>query len=251
MQRKVAAGDLGIFAELDMVYNQARMIEASQNKTKYKCLGSGNCCSIGLTIHMTECANIAFNITQQFYLHLENKGKDFADEWFSSVVNSLKEAMYDETWQFGGETKRKCAFYKDGCTIYGFRPLVCRSYGAFVGVDDVCPRERNVYGNVEHFSGTPVQDMVKQFQSLLSRYSKDKDSNYDVVVYMPLGVLSFLLSPEELEDLADKTDDRMWRAVEGWFNYRVEYTKIHGLPMPKLREAADAAGKKIAFQVTD
>jgi Fe-S-cluster containining protein len=150
--------------------------------------------------------------------------------------------MYDETWQFGGETERKCAFYKGGCTIYGFRPLVCRSYGAFVGVDDVCPRERNVYGNVEHFSGTPVQDMVQQFQSLLSRYSKDKDSNYDVVVYMPLGVLSFLLTPEELEELADKTDDRMWRAVEGWFNYRVEYTKVHGLPMPKLREAAGAAG---------
>ena len=251
MQRKVSSSDLAVFAELDMIYNQARIIEANQNKTKYKCLGSGNCCTIGLTIHMAECANIAFRIPQQYYLDIESKGKEYADDCFDKIVSALKDAMYDDTWIFGGETKRKCAFYKDGCTIYGFRPLVCRSYGAFVGVDDVCPRERNVYNNVDFYSGTPVESMVRNFQNALSKYSEDKDSGYDVVVYMPLGVLSFLLSPEELDELADKTDDRMWKAGEGWFNYRVEYTKVHGLPVPKLREAAERAGKQIAFQVEE
>ena len=251
MQRQVSPSDLAIFAELDLVYNNARMIEANQNKTKYKCLGSGHCCTIGLTIHMTECANIAYNITQQFYLYLEDKGEEYADEWFKSVVGSLKDAMNDPTWEFGGKTERKCAFYKNGCTIYKFRPLVCRSYGAFVGVDDACPRERNVYGNVDHFSGEPVQKMVKRFQEIMSKYSKGKDPNYDVVVYMPLGVLSYLLPAAELEELARNTDDRMWKAVEGWFNYRVEYTKIHGLPMPRLRSEAEKSGKKIAFSVEE
>jgi len=251
MQRSITAGDLGLFAELNIVYNQARVIEANQNKTKYKCLGSGHCCTIGLTIPMAECANIAFNLTQQFYLYLEDKGQEHADEWLKSVIDSLKDAMHDKDLKFGGETTRKCAFYKGGCTIYGFRPLVCRSYGAFVGVDDVCPRERNIYGNVDFFTGTPVEGMVRHYQEILEKYSKDKGENYDVVVYMPLGVLSFLLTTEELQELADTTDASIWRAVEGWYNYRVQYTKVHGLPLPKLRSAAEKAGKKIAFSVDE
>ena len=50
MQRQVSAGDLAIFAELDMVYNQVRVLEAKQNQTKFKCLGSGKCCTIGLIL---------------------------------------------------------------------------------------------------------------------------------------------------------------------------------------------------------
>jgi hypothetical protein len=93
--------------------------------------------------------------------------------------------------------------------------------------------------------------MVRQYQDVLAKYSKDKGENYDVVVYMPLGVLSFLLTTEDLQELADTTDPSIWRAVEGWYNYRVEYTKVHGLPLPKLRSAAGSAGKKIAFSVDE
>lgn len=68
MRRSVTGRDITTFAKLDMSYNQVRMLEAQQNETKYKCLGSGNCCNIGLTIHMGECANIAFRLRQQYYL---------------------------------------------------------------------------------------------------------------------------------------------------------------------------------------
>jgi Fe-S-cluster containining protein len=251
MQRKVAIGDIAIFGEMDMLYNQVRVLEARQNETQFKCLGSGTCCKIGITIHMAECANIAYNINRQYYLHLENKGEQFAKEWFDEVVNNLKEAMYDDSWEFGGETKRWCAFYKNGCTIYGFRPMVCRSFGTIAGVDDYCPRIRNAYGNIDFFAGEPVENTIRQFQFLLKKYAEDKDSNYDVVVYMPLGVLSFLISTEELQKLADTTDDKMWRAVQGWYNYRVEYTKIHGLPLPRLKQEAEAAGGVIGFKIDE
>lgn len=251
MQRKVALTDIAIFGELDMLYNQVRVLEAKQNETKYKCLGSGKCCKIGITIHMTECANIAYNLNRQYYLHLENKGEQFAKEWFDGIVASLKEAMNDTSWEFGGETEKWCAFYKNGCSIYGYRPMVCRSFGTIAGVDDYCPRIRNVYGNIDFYAGQPVEDLVRQFQFLMKKYSKDKDSNYDVVVYMPLGVLSFLISTEELEELARTTDDKMWRAVQGWYNYRVEYTKVHGLPLPRLKEEAAAAGGVIGFNTNE
>ena len=105
MRRSVSVKDITSFANLDMIYNQVRVIEAKQNATEYKCLGSGNCCRIGLNIHMAECANIAFKLRQQYYLTLEDKGQTVADEWMENVVASLKEAMHDEDWEIGGATK--------------------------------------------------------------------------------------------------------------------------------------------------
>lgn len=248
MQRKVAISDIAIFGEMDMLYNQVRVLESKQNQTKFKCLGSGGCCKIGITIHMTECANIAYNINKQYYMDLENKGESFAKEEFDKTVARLKDAMHDNTWEFGGETEKWCAFYNNGCTIYGFRPMVCRSFGTIVGVDDYCPRIRNAHGNIDFFAGSPVEDLIQQFQFLLKKYAKDKDSNYDVVVYMPLGVLSFLISTEDMQALADSTDDSMWRGVQGWYNYRVEYTKVHGLPLPRLKKEAEESGGTIGFK---
>lgn len=247
MKRSVTARDIITFAKLDMTYNQIRVIEAKQNETEYKCLGSGKCCHIGLVIPMTECANIAFKINQQYYLYLEDKGEKFAKEWFDGVVNSLKDAMYDDSWKPGGESERYCAFYKGGCTIYGFRPMVCRTFGTITSVDSYCPRIRNAHGEIDHFSGEPVKKIIKQYQDLLKEYAQDKHENYDMTLYMPLGVLSFLLETEELEELAKTTDPKFWVGTSGWFNYRVQYTKLHGYSLVELRKSANAVGKELAF----
>lgn len=248
MSNKVKLSDLTIFAELDMVYNQVRVLEAQQNQTEYKCLGSGQCCHIGLILPMMECANIAFKLNQQFYLYLEDKGEQFAREWFDGVKKSLIEAMDDPDWEWGGPTKRWCAFYKNGCTIYGYRPLVCRSFGTITTVDEYCPRIRNAHGHIDHFAGEPVRNLVRQYQALLKRFAKDKDMAFDTVVYMPLGVLSFLLSDQEMIELSKNTDERMWKAVQGWFNYRVHYLKEHGLSVEEIRREAEAVGVEVAFR---
>lgn len=247
MRRSVSSKDILTFSQLDMIYNQVRMLEAKQNETKFKCLGSGECCKIGLKIHMAECANIAFRLRQEYYLKLEDKGQEFADEWMESVVLSLKEAMYDPDWEEGGETTRHCAFYKGGCTIYGYRPMVCRTFGTITTVDDFCPRIRNAYGHIDHFAGDPVVRIVKDFQSILSNYSTDKDSSYNMVVYMPLGVLSFLLTNEELDELSKTTDQKFWKGVIGWYNYRVQFTKLYGLNYSELNEKAKNDGNTLAF----
>ena len=70
---------------------------------------------------------------------------------------------------------------------------------------------------------------------------------------IPLGNVNAadVRSSWDYNKLSDVTDPNIWRAVEGWYNYRVEYTKVHGLPLPKLRSAAEKAGKKIAFSVDE
>jgi Fe-S-cluster containining protein len=247
MRRAVGVKDISSFAKLDMIYNQVRVIEAKQNATQYKCLGSGNCCRIGLNIHMAECANIAFKIRQQYYLVLEDKGLEAADKWINDLVEDLKEAMFDPDWQIGGETKRHCAFYKGGCTIYGYRPMVCRTFGTITHVDDYCPRIRNATGNIDYFAGDGVKRVIVAFQEFLKEYTADKEEGYDMVVYMPLGVLSFLLTTEELIELEKTTDPKFWKAVQGWFNYRVEYVKMHGYDYDKLESEAKAVKLELRF----
>lgn len=247
MKRSVTAKDMITFAKLDMLYNQIRVIEAKQNESQYKCLGSGKCCHIGLVIPMTECANIAFNINQNYYLILEDRGKEAADSWIASIIESLKEAMYDDSWKQGGESERYCAFYKNGCTIYKYRPMVCRTFGTITSVDSYCPRIRNANGEIDHFTGEPVKKIIKQYQDLLAEYAKDKHENYDMTLYMPLGVLSFLLETEDLEELAKNTDPRFWIGTSGWFNYRVQYTKLHGYSIVELKKSAAKVGRELAF----
>jgi len=248
MRRAVTVGDISLFAKVDMVYNQVRVIEAKQNQTKYKCLGSGECCRIGLVIHMAECANIAFKLRQQYYLYLEDKGQECATDWLNGVVSDLKEAMYDEDWVPGGETKRHCAFYKGGCTIYAYRPMVCRSFGTITSVDNYCPRIRNANGEIDFFTGDSVHQTIVMFQQFLKEYSEGKDIGYNLVVYMPLGVLSFFLDPDELEELQEKTDPKFWTAVQGWFNYRVQFTKLHGYTYEELGVFAKDAGVPVSFR---
>lgn len=249
MRRSVSVKDITTFAQLDMIYNQVRVLEAKQNATKYKCLGSGECCKIGLTIPMMECANIAFHLRHEYYLKLESTGEVEATKWLDSVVESLKLAMRDETWKPGGETEKHCAFYKGGCTIYGFRPLVCRSFGTITTVDEFCPRIRNAHGAIDHFAGKPVESAVRSYQDLLKQYAEDKNENYNLTVYMPLGVLSFLLSDEELITLREETEDKFWTGVTGWFNYRVEFTRVHGYDMTRLKLESDDAGIALAFPI--
>lgn len=251
MRRSVSVKDITTFAQLDMVYNQIRVLEAKQNSTKYKCLGSGECCKIGLTIPMMECANIAFHLRHEYYLKLESKGEQEATNWLNDVIDSLKFAMHDETWKPGGETERHCAFYKGGCTVYDFRPLVCRSFGTITTVDDFCPRIRNAHGSIDFFAGKPVESAVRSYQDLLKQYAEDKNENYNLTVYMPLGVLSFLLSDEELSELRENTDDKFWSGVTGWFNYRVEFTRVHGYEINRLKVESESSGIPIAFKISN
>ena len=249
MRHSVDSSDIALFGQLDMVYNHLRFVEAEQNKGKFACKGSGQCCKIGLRVHMFECASIAYHIRQEYYLVMEDKGKDAADEFMTSTVDRLVDAMFDEDWKEDGSTKRFCAFYDNGCTIYGYRPMVCRSFGTITQVDDFCPRERNEHGNIDYYSGPPIEEAVKAFQDLLKKYSagKDKDGNYDMVLYMPLGVLSFLLPDEQLNELYQQTDSKFWLSAEGWFNYRVHFTKLYGYGNDVLTEAALAAGQDVIF----
>jgi Fe-S-cluster containining protein len=250
-KREIHTKDLGTFVSLDMVYNKVRIFQSRHNETEFGCVGSGKCCKVGLKIHMTEAAYIAFRMRQEYYLIMEDRGEASATEWMNGKIDQLLSGMYDDSWDWDEQTvDGHCSFWDDGCTIYGYRPLVCRAYGTLTEVDDFCPRKRNEHNTIEHFAGEGVERVVQEFQLLLKKYGEDNGSNieYDAVVYMPLGVLSFILDETELEELYQQTSDKMWEGFEGWFNYQSRFTRLHGLhedfimQEAKLRGAVDEDG---------
>ena len=230
-KREIHPSDLVNFNRLDMAYNKIRVFQAKHNETEFRCLNSGRCCKIGLKIHLAECAYIAFRMRQEYYLRMENEGQEAADAWINARTDALIDRMYDKSWDDDEQTTDlHCAFWNDGCTIYGYRPLVCRAYGTITEVDDFCPRKRNDYNTIEHFAGKSVEDTVQEFQLVLKQYAEHNgnDAAYDISVYMPLGVLSFLMDEVQLEELYQQTDDKMWEGSEGWFNYQSTFTRLHG-----------------------
>jgi hypothetical protein len=50
-----------------------------------------------------------------------------------------------------------------------------------------------------------------------------------------------------LVELQKTTPAHFWLAVDGWFNYRVQYTKLHGYSDEVLQKEAVAVGSSIKF----
>lgn len=208
------------FARLDTVYNQMRVLQSKHNELDTRCIGSGKCCRIGLTLPMVECAFIAYNIIREYYLVMENKNKAEAEAWIEEVKSALKGKLYDKTWQPHGETEEHCVFFDNGCQVYDYRPFICRAYGVIETVDDFCPRKRMDDGEVQILRGDSVRQIVADFRSVYQDWAIRRNEKF--VVYMPLGVLNFIASEDELKALRADTDEKFWYMAN---EYRMHFFK--------------------------
>jgi Fe-S-cluster containining protein len=204
-------------SRLEGVYGVLRKVQSEHDQFETRCIGSGNCCKIGLVIPLAESWNIAKNIRRQYWLIAEDKGKDEAEVWYQDLLARLTAAMHDDSWSLEtNEQDGYCAFYSNGCSIYEFRPMVCRAYGVIAPVQEgVCPRKRLPDGGHELIWDATVEKVMSEFNNVITDWgSKNPTLNFSM--YMPAGVLRFLLSQEELQDLIQKTDQKFWMGHEGY-----------------------------------
>lgn len=213
--------DKVIFARLDHVYNRMRMFQAKSNSGPTPCIGSGNCCKVGLQVHMVECAYIANHIQDEYYKIAEHSGTQSADDYINGIIDDLTKAMYQEEWEpnVGVLENDYCVFYKDGCSIYDSRPGVCRTFGTTTPVDGFCPRKRNEDGSISVVGGERVEATIKDFLQIIDDFEELHEDGR-VVVYMPLGVLRYLLSDEQMLELRDDTADKFWTGCD---TYNVKF----------------------------
>jgi Fe-S-cluster containining protein len=213
---RVAERKEALFVELGGAHDLLTDYQDRHNKTKFGCMRSGACCQVGLEVHMMECEHIARNLKET---------RSPAE--MKSVVRALKKAFTDPTWNWGSSVgDNMCAFYKDGCTIYPYRPSVCRMYGVVLEVDDFCPRERLADGKSFVYVQKDVDRMIASYYRTVDTYGR-LFPKLDYTVYMPAGVLYFLLDEKAYAKLKETTPPKFWKRQKG---YRSQFVPSYRRP---------------------
>lgn len=222
-----------LFAELAATHDALQKVQDTHEQTPHRCLRSGACCQVGLQLPLMECEHIADRLRAT---RTEAELRD--------IVKALKRAFEDDEWNWASSIgDHMCAFYEDGvgCTIHPFRPGICRMFGPILEPDDFCPRERLANGRGFVFVQPEVDRIVARYYRVLDVYGRQR-SDLDHTVYMPAGVLRFLISPEELARLKARTPKKFWRREKG---YRTQF-------VPSYRRGESfRTNVKLGFTVPD
>lgn len=200
-----------LFTQLRAVHDDLTNAQDVHNKTPYGCMRHGACCQVGLQLPVMECENIARNLQAAY--------KD-DPKGLEAVVERLEHALEDDAWTWADSVgDQMCAFFEDGCSIYPFRPSVCRMYGVMLDVDEWCPRKRLPAGKPFTYAQKQTDKLAAEFYLTLDTYGR-LFPRRDYTVYMPAGVLSFLVSKERLATLRARTAPKFWKKERG---YRTQY----------------------------
>ncbi len=211
--------DAIVAARLEGVYGVMRKLQATHDGHESRCIGSGNCCTIGLRIHLSEAWNIAKQLRRQYWLKAEDLGLKKADIWWDGLIYSLKRVLQADVANWNPEneedTTEKCVFYNGGCTIYEYRPMVCRSFGVISPAAEWCPRKRDSNGAHPIIRNDEVELTVEEFDKVIEHWG-EAHPDLHFSIHIAAGVLRFLLTPDELRELIATTDQKFWMGLPGY-----------------------------------
>lgn len=211
-----------LHVQLRQAYDDLHDTQEVHNATPFGCQRSGKCCQVGLEVHLMECENIARNIQQMC-----GDDRELLESW----IERLEHTFEDESWTWAESVgDQMCAFYEDGCTIYPVRPGICRAYGVVVGPDEFCPRKRPAEGEAYVFAQKETDRLMAALYRTFDNYGRLWPEK-DYTVFMPAGVLTFLLPPARLAKLKARTPKKFWRRQKG---YRMQFEPSYRLS-PKVR----------------
>lgn len=207
-------------ARLEGVYGVMRKVQSIHDGFETRCIGSGNCCAIGLRIHLSEAWNIARNLRRVYWITAEDKGTAAAEAWHEDIVARLIATLVDDKANWDPNVEEtpgtKCVFYNGGCTIYEYRPLICRAYGVFLPVQDgVCPRKRLSDGGHELIRDESIDRTLAEFDNIIETWGTD-NPDLDYSIHIAAGVLRFLIPVEQLVEVIESTDKKFWMGHPGY-----------------------------------
>ena len=210
-----------LFTQLRGVHDALTDAQDEHNATEYHCKRNGSCCVVGLQLHMMESEYIARNIKGSC-----GDDADALEAW----IERLEHAFEDESWTWDTSVgEHMCAFYEDGCTVYPFRPGICRMYGVVLEVDEWCPRKKLPSGESFVFAQKDTDRLMADFYRTLDNYGR-LYPKLDYTTYMPAGVLHFLAPPERLKALKKKTAAKFWKREKG---YRTQFDASYKKPVSR------------------
>ncbi len=196
-----------VLGRLTRVHEKLSAFQDAHNATRYGCLRAGQCCRVGLVLHTAEIEHVHRGLERRFVDDPAARGR---------VIAALEHALSDRAWTMGeGIGDLMCAFYADGCTIYPFRPAVCRMYGVVLELNDDCPRRRLASGREFVWIDPAADRAVRELYRAVDDYGA-LFPRADCSRYLAAGLLMFMLPQEEVAAIRARTPAKFWRTLHGY-----------------------------------
>jgi Fe-S-cluster containining protein len=161
-------------------------------KSGFSCARCGWCCRENFSIRITKNILRPSNAISIFPDDIRRIMKGTGLMWDEVAQPDIYSCLSDgdNIWAMGWILRRnddgECFFYKDGaCTIYEFRPMICRCYPFFMG-------ERGV--EVMHCEGLGkeiMRERAVEMAVMLKRYEIKKLRSYITIILQLGDKLSF------------------------------------------------------------
>jgi Fe-S-cluster containining protein len=178
-----------------LVHTNSSVFAGEILESGISCARCGWCCRENFMIVITKDISRPSNAISVFPDDIRRIMKWKGLQWDEIALPDIYSCLYDGKnirtigWILRRSDKGECLFYRSGaCTIYEWRPMICRCYPFFMGEQGIevmhCEGKKNRF----------ERERAKQMALLVKRYEMKKLRNY-------IGIISQMGKKLRLSDL--------------------------------------------------
>jgi len=178
-----------------LVHTHSSVLAAEILESGFSCARCGWCCRENFNIRITKYISRPSNAISVFPDDIRRIMKGKGLQWDEIAQPDIYSCLDDGKnirvigWILQRGDNGDCVFYRNGgCSIYEWRPMICRCYPFFIGEQGIevmhCEGKKN---NIE-------EEKAKEMALLVKRYEMKKLRNY-------IGIISWLGEKLRLSDL--------------------------------------------------
>jgi Fe-S-cluster containining protein len=178
-----------------LVHTHSSVLAASIFESGLSCARCGWCCKENFNIRITKEISRPSNAISVFPEDVKRIMKGTGKQWDEIAMPDIYSCLDDGKnirvigWILRRNDKDECIFYRNGgCSIYEWRPMICRCYPFFMGERDV--EVMHCEGQVNRIE----EERAKKIALIVKRYEMKKLRSY-------IGIISQLGGKLRLPDL--------------------------------------------------
>jgi Fe-S-cluster containining protein len=175
-----------------LIHAHSRVFVPDILESGFSCARCGWCCRENFSIRITQDISRPSNAISIFPDDVRRIMKGTGMKWDDAAQPDIYSCLSDgdKIWAIGWLLRRSdagnCIFYRDGaCTIYEFRPMICRCYPFFM--DERGVEVMHCEGLGKEMAGERAEEMAR----MLKRYEMKKLRSYIGIMAQLGDKLSF------------------------------------------------------------
>jgi len=182
-----------------LVHTHSSVFEAQILESGLTCARCGWCCRENFNIKITKEILRPSNAISVFPDDIRRIMKGKGLQWNEIAQPDIYSCLDDGKkfrligWILQRGDNSNCVFYRNGgCSIYEWRPIICRCYPFFIGEQRIEVMHCEGKNNIVH--GENAKPMAREMSLLVKRYEMKKIRNY-------IGIISWMGTKLRLSQL--------------------------------------------------